>query len=182
MILLGAGNVRAAQTAGDAGLDTLGTRLGRALDALLHRAAEGDALFELLGDILSHQLSVGIRGFDGHYIHVHRVTDGLLDLVLEVVDALAAVADDHTGLAGEDGHVHALGAAFDINAADAGLIELFLEHFAQLIIFLDLRCENLLVTVPPRAPVEDNAYARAVGINFLTHISPPSPVCCSAPR
>ena len=93
----------------------------------------------------------------------------LFDFSLQLLDALAAAADNHAGLAGEDVDRHASVAALDINAADAGGVELFLKHFAQLVILDEVVREILFLGVPARAPIKDHAYARAMRINFLTH-------------
>src|SRR6185503_3199173 len=52
----GAGNLGAAETAGAGDPDALGTKTQRRLHGALHRAAEGDAPLELVGDTLGDEL------------------------------------------------------------------------------------------------------------------------------
>ena len=170
MIVLGAGDIRAAQTAADGDLHALGASLHGPLDALLHRAAESNALFQLLGDVFSDQLRIGVGVLHVHHADVHGVAHELFHFGLQVFDTLAAAADDHAGLAGEERDGHAGRAALDINAADAGGIKLFLQHFPQFEILDEVVGKILLAGVPAGAPIEDHAHARAMRINFLTHV------------
>ena len=59
--------------------------------------------------------------------------------------------------------------AFNVDAADAGSIVLFLNHLAKLEVFNQVVGEVLLVRIPAGAPAEDDAHASSVGIDFLTH-------------
>ena len=60
VIGLGAGDFRAAETACDLDAHALGPKAHGRLHRALHGAAEGDAAFELLGDVLGHKLRVGL--------------------------------------------------------------------------------------------------------------------------
>ena len=93
----------------------------------------------------------------------------LLDFGLEILNALAAAADNHAGLAGVQRHRHAGGAALHVDAGNAAGVELFLEHLAQIEIFNQVVGEIFLSGEPAGAPIEDHAHARAMRINFLTH-------------
>ena len=170
MIMLGAGNVRAAQTTRNAGLDTLHAgELHRALLRLLQGTAEADALLQLLSDVLRHQLRVRIGLLDLHHVDLRRTAELLGHFCLQLLDGSTLRADNHAGLAGHDVDGHVLSGAFNVDAADAGSIVLFLNHLAKLEVFNQVVGEVLLVRIPAGAPAEDDAHASSVGIDFLTH-------------
>src|SRR5690606_1033833 len=60
-VRLDATHLRAAQATGAADAHALGAELHRGAERLLHGAAERDAALELRGDVLGHQLGVGLR-------------------------------------------------------------------------------------------------------------------------
>src|SRR5699024_10705840 len=66
VIVLGAGDLGAAQTAGHLGLDAPGAHAHGAAHGVLHGPAEADALLQLLGDVLGHQLGVHVGALDLH--------------------------------------------------------------------------------------------------------------------
>ena len=61
---LGARHLGAAEAAGDLDLDALGAGAHRAGQRALHRAAEGDAVLQLLGDRLRDELRVELGALD----------------------------------------------------------------------------------------------------------------------
>jgi hypothetical protein len=54
--------------------------------AVLHGAAEADALLKLLGDVLGHQLSVHVGVLDFDDGELHRLADHLFDSPGEALD------------------------------------------------------------------------------------------------
>ena len=169
MIVLAAGDISAAHAAAHGALHALGAGAESTLDALLHGPAEGDALLQLLGDVLSHQLRVGVRHLDLHDVDVGGAAQERFHVLLQGFDARAAAADDHTGLRGEDVDGHAVSGPLNVNVADTGGIVLFLQHFAKFVILHEVIREILLAGIPAGAPIVDNANASTVGIYFLTH-------------
>ena len=121
------------------------------------------------GDVLGHQLRVAVGLLDLHHIDVRGTAQEVGDLRLQGLDAGAAAADNHAGLASEDVHGDHLRAALNVDPADAGRVELFLQHFAELVILNEVVREILFAGIPAGAPVEDHTDASAVGIYFLTH-------------
>ena len=91
------------------------------------------------------------------------------DFLLQGFHACAALADDDAGLGGVNGDVNLGAGALDVNAGNAGHGELFLQHLAEIVILDEVVGEILLASVPFGAPVQNDTYACAVGINFLTH-------------
>ena len=91
---LGAGDLIAVQTAGDANLDALATEAESGINGLAHGAAEADALLELEGDVLGNELSVELRLVDLEDIDEDLAAGALLDVGLELVDLGAFAADD----------------------------------------------------------------------------------------
>ena len=97
VIVLNAGDLAAAETAGAAGLDALGAGAHGAGHGVLHGAAVRDALFQLLGDVLRHQLGVHVGVLDLDDVQLHLLADELLNGQAILLDLLAALADDHAG-------------------------------------------------------------------------------------
>ena len=132
-------------------------------------ARRNEILFQLLGDVLGHELRVGLGRFDLHDVDIGGAAQKRVDIALEGFNARAAAPDDHAGLSGENIDGHAVCAAFDINMADAGLIILIFEHLAKLEILGEVVRKILLIGVPTGTPVKDYANASAMGVDFLTH-------------
>jgi hypothetical protein len=70
-VALGPRHLSPAQAAGDLNLYALGARAHRAGERSLHRAAEGDAVLELLGDRLCDQASVELGALDLKDVDLH---------------------------------------------------------------------------------------------------------------
>ena len=126
-------------------------------------------LLQLLGDVLGHELGIGVGHLDLHDVDVGGTAQESFDVLLERLDARAAAADNHAGLGGEDVDGHTVGTALDIDMADTGGVVFLLEHFAELVILNEVVREILFAGIPAGAPVEDHANASAVGIYFLSH-------------
>src|SRR5216684_659897 len=169
-----AGHLRAAQAARAGHADALGAELLRRLDGLLHRAAEGDAALELGGDVLRDELRVGLRLAHLDDVQEHLVLGELLQLLLDLLDARAALADHDARPRGVHVDLHLVGGALDLDLADAGLAQLLLHVLAQ----LDVLVQPLgvvLLLVPLGVPGADDAQAEADRIDLLTHCALPRP-------
>src|SRR5690606_31362938 len=131
---LGARLLGAAEAAGAADLDPAGARLHRALDGLLHRAAEREAALELFGDALSGErgVRVGVR----HLLHVHRhvAADELAELGAQRLDRVAAAADHDAGLGRVDRVVDVVRRALDLDARDAGMADVLGDDLPDLLV------------------------------------------------
>ena len=169
MVVLHAGDLTSAQTAGATALDALGAGPHGPAHGVLHGPAVGDALLQLLGDVLRHQLGVHVRGADLHDVELGGLADHLLHLQTGGLDVLALLADHHAraGAVEEDGHA-AVG-ALDLHLGHLGVVQLLLQAVADLLV-LDKEVSHLLAAgIPTGIPVLDDAHAHAVGINFLSH-------------
>src|SRR5699024_7007279 len=78
VIVLNAGDLASAQTAGAADLDALGAGAHGAGHGVLHGAAVRDALLQLLGDVLRHQLGVHVGVLHLDNVQAHLLADQLL--------------------------------------------------------------------------------------------------------
>ena len=91
MVALAAGDFRPAQTAGAHHLDAAGAHSHGAAHAVLHGAAEGNPLLQLLGNVLCHQLCVGIGGLDLHDVQGNRLAQLLFQLQAQALNLRAAL-------------------------------------------------------------------------------------------
>ena len=122
---LGARDLDAVQAAGAHDLDALRAQAHGVLHGALHRAAEHDALLELLRDRVGDELRVDLGLADLLDVHVHLLhAHDAAQLRLERLDLLALLADHHARTRGEDGDARVLRRALDQHAADRGVREL----------------------------------------------------------
>src|SRR6267142_1168405 len=169
-IPLGARDLDAVQAAGAHDLDALGAQPHGVLHRALHRAAEHDALLELLRDRVGDQLRVDLGLADLLDVHVHLLhAHDAAQLGLERLDLLALLADHHARPRREDGDARVLGGALDQHAADRGVRQLLLEEVAHLDVLGQHRREVAAVRVPLRAPVAVDREPEADRIDLLTH-------------
>jgi len=168
-----AGDFGAAETATDRSFDTFGSALHGATHRLLHGAAEGHTFLELLGDVLSDQLSFGINGLDLIDVDEELAAELGDEFLLEVFNASALATNDDARLAGRNLHEGLFFAlAFDLDAGYASFEAFGFHEIADLLVFNEEFAEIFLVGVPAGVPIFDNANAQAVGIDFLAHSLP----------
>src|SRR5581483_4658582 len=166
---LGTGDLVAVQPAADPHLDSLAAEAQRRIYRLAHGAAKADALFQLQGDGLGHQLRIQFGLVNFLDVHVHLTVGALLQLLLELVDLRALAANNDAR-------------ALNLDGADARGLQLLLE----LILELDVFQQQLVVIAvhePPRLPRLGVADAESVWMNFLSHIpcfrAPAAEAACS---
>ena len=174
MVVLGAGDLSPAQTAGAGSLDALGAGAHGAAHGILHGAAEADTLLQLLGDILRHQLGVGVHIPDLNDLQVHSLAGELHQLGLNLLNVLAALADDHagTGAMQVDADLGVV-VPLDLDLGDAGAVEGLFQVVADLLVLHQQVAYQFVAGIPAGVPILDDAHAQAVGIDFLSHIVPP---------
>ena len=174
MIVLAAGDLTAAQTAAAVALDALGTGAHGAAHGILHGPAVGDTLLQLLGNVLSHQLSVHVGVADLDDVELGGLADHLLNSQAGGLDVLALLADDHAGTGAVQVDGDAAVAALDLDLGNLSVVQVLLQVVTDLLV-LDQKIADLLIAgIPTGIPVLDDAHAHAVGINFLSHkLSPP---------
>src|SRR3954451_11566964 len=96
-VALGARHFGAAQPAGHLDLHALGARAHGRGQCPLHRAPEGHAVLELLGDRLGHEPRVELGALDLEDVHLHGLAGHLVELPAEGVHLRAGLADHDAG-------------------------------------------------------------------------------------
>src|SRR5204862_2753209 len=117
----------AAQPARAGDPDAVGAEAQGGGDRLLHRAPERHALLELQGDVLGDELRVELGMDDLLDVEVDLLARARLQLVLQLLHLGALAADDDAGPRGEDRDAGAVGRALEVDARDAGVVELVLD-------------------------------------------------------
>ena len=171
LIGLGTGDFSAAQTAAALNLDAAGAEAHGGADGLLDRTTEGDSLFQLLRDLLGHELSVQVGLLDlddvdedGFVAAQHLLAGGL-----DLLDLRAAFTDDHTGLGAVDVDADPLGVALDLDLGDACGRQRLEQILANLIIRYQRVAEGGLIGIPAGFPVFDDTDSQTGRIDFLSH-------------
>ena len=164
---LAAGHFGAADAAADLDLDALGTHAHGGGDGHLDGAAIADAAFDLTGDAVSDDVGVNLGALDLEDVDLDILLGDLLELLLEHVDLLAALADDDTRTGRVDRNGNELQGALDDDACEAGLRKTVLEVFADAIVFFDLL--RVVSTTPVGVPTTGDTDSVADRISFLSH-------------
>src|SRR5690606_29448031 len=113
-------------------LDALCTQTHGILHGTLHRAAEHDALFELLRNRVGDQLRVDFRFAHFLDIDVHRHAHDRLQLTLERLDVLTFLADDDTRTSTEQRDTRVLGRALNDDTAHRSMRQTLLQEATHL--------------------------------------------------
>ncbi len=137
VIVLGTGDLAAAQTAGAVALDALGAGAHGAAHGVLHGAAVRNTLLQLSGDVLGHQLRVHIGVADLDDVQLHGLADELLNVLAVPLDLLAALADDHAGAGAVQVDLDLGVVALDLDLGDAGGVQGLLQILPQVVVFND---------------------------------------------
>src|SRR5262249_10280880 len=96
-----------------------------------------------------------------------------LELLLELLDARALLADHDARTRGVDVHLHLVRGALDLDAGDARREVLLLHAVPQLDVLVK-PVRVVLLCEPLRVPSADDAEAKAVRMCLLTHGIKPS--------
>src|SRR5690606_5250709 len=113
---LGARDLGAVQAAGHADLHAQGAEAHGVGHRPLHGAPEHDAALDLLRHALRHQVGVQLGLPDLLDAHRGLHAQHLRDLLPELLDVLALLADDDAGTGGMDDHACIVGRALDLDA------------------------------------------------------------------
>ena len=143
-IPLAAGDLDTVQAARRHDLDTQGTQTHGVLHRTFHRAAEHDALFELLGDRVRDQLSIDFGLAHLFDVHSHRHAESARQFGLQVLDVLALLADHHARTGRENGDAGVLGRSLDQHARNRRVLELLL----QILAYIEVFCEHAREVAP----------------------------------
>src|SRR5690606_13429270 len=123
-------HLRAAEAAGDLDAHALGTGALGTLQTLAHRATEGHAGGELLGDALRDELGLGFGVLHLEDVELDLLAGQLLEVGADAL-RLGASATDHDARAGGvDVDADAVARALDLDPGDAGAVEARLEQLA----------------------------------------------------
>ena len=165
---------RTAETAGELDTNTLGACTHGILLSLTHRATEGHAVGELLGDALSDELGVDGRVLHFEDVELNLLAGELLELGTNTLGFGATTADHDARTGGVDVHTHAVAGALDDDAGHARTLEILVHDLADGVIFEDEVTITLADLVGIGEPLGtmalSNAQAIAKGINLLTHL------------
>ena len=128
-----------------------------------------DTLFELLGNVLSDELSVHVGIADLDDVELDLLADHLFHSQTILLDLLAALADDHArpGAVEEDGDDFV--APLDLDLGNTGAVQGLLQVIADLLVLDQQVAHQLVLGVPTGVPILDDTHAQAVGIYFLSH-------------
>ena len=164
-----AGHLGTAYTSGNLDLDTFGAHTHRRCDSGFHGAAERYAALQLAGDVLSHDHGVNLRTLHFEDIDLDLLTGEFLQLLLEFIDLLAALADDDTRTGGRNRNRHQFQRALDDDLRDACLGQTDIQVFADLGV-LDELVGEILATEPVGIPTADDTKTICYRIYFLSHL------------
>jgi hypothetical protein len=157
-----------ATTAVDA--DALGSGAHGPQDGLLHRTLVADAALDLGGDVLRHELGVELRLLDLLDRDANPVAEALLEVLAQLIDRRAALADHNAGLGGVDGHGQlGIGRALGLDLGDARVAQPRQDHTTHLEILVEHLGVVLGVGEPVRLPRPENAKPERIRVDFMTH-------------
>src|SRR5438094_1966101 len=159
-----------AQPAGAGDPDAVGAEPQRGRHRLLHGAAERDALLQLERDVLGDELGVELGVDDLLDVEVDLLAGPHLQLVLQLLDLRALATDDDARPRRVDGDPSAVGRALDVDACDAGMVELVLDVAPDLHVLVE-QVRVVLGGEPARAPRElrHRPEAEADRMRLLAH-------------
>src|SRR5579883_319966 len=167
-LFLRAGNFRTAEATTDDNFHAFRAGTQRLLHRLLHGAAEGDTLLQLLGNTATNQGRIEFWLANLQNVQAHALVGLCLQFSAQPVHLLAAFADDNAraGRMNGDGHLVGCG-PLDLNARNRGVRQLFVDHISDRVIF-----REYIFVVPPgkpaRLPALDDAEPEPSGMYFLS--------------
>ena len=168
-VAFGPRHLGTAEAAGDLDLDALGAGAHRRGESAFHRAPEGDAILQLLGDRLGDQFGVELGPFDLTDVDFHRAAGELVQLFAQRVDFRARFADHDARPGGMDVDGY-LAAALDGDFREAGVRKPVFDVVADREVVLEDVGEVFLLE-PVRLPVVDIADPESLGMDLLSHSS-----------
>lgn len=148
-------------------------------------AAEGNALLQLLSDVLGQQERVGIDPLDLHHVDAHLtvgITEGFLNTGAQLFNAAALTANKHAGTSGLEFNFQLIGLAGNQHIADACGAVLLVDELANAVVFLKQDWIGLTGGVPTRAVFLGNPQAQAGWMDLVSHLSVSSGVRWKEPQ
>ena len=140
---LAAGDFSTVETACNLNLHTLSTGTHGVGDSLLDGSAVGNLAFNLASHVVGHDGSIQLRLLHLVDVDLDFLIIEFLQLFLELVDILSALANDdsRTGCADSDGHE--LQGALNDNLRNAGLFQALVEILTDFLVFHQILAEAL---------------------------------------
>src|SRR5438552_691568 len=165
----------AAETARAVDTDAFGAETHRRLHRALHGAAERDATFELLRDRFGDQggVELGFADFDDVDDDVGGGDVG--DLLAQLVDVGALLADHDARTRGMDRHPALLVRTLDHDARDRRLLQFLVQYLADLDVLVQQLAVLGLAGEPAGIPGPVDAETQPDRIDLLTHRILPAP-------
>ena len=164
------GDFRAAQPARAIDADALGAETHRRLHRALHRPPERHPALELLGDGFGDQRRVDFRLADFDDVDRHFRVRQLGDLLAQLFDVGALLADDHAGTGGVNVDARLLVRTLDDDLRDRRLLEALRQRLADLHVLMQQLAVFALAGEPARIPGAVDAEAQPDRIDFLSHL------------
>src|ERR1700754_4122958 len=163
----------AAETARAVDTNAFGAKTHRRLHRALHGAAERDAALKLLRDRFGDQggVKLGLADFDDVDDDVGGGDVG--DLLAQLVDVGALLADHDTRARRMDRHAALLVRTLDHDPGDGRLLQLLVQHLADFDILVQQLAVFVLACVPTGIPRPVDAETQPDWIDLLTHRSLP---------
>src|SRR5437588_131445 len=142
----------------------------RAQDRLLHGAPVADPALDLAGDVLGHQLGVHLGLLDLLDRDPDPVLEPLLEVLPQLVDRGAALADHDARLGGVDRHSHLrVGGTLGLDLGDSGVAQAAEDDAAHLEVLVEELRVVLVLGEPVRLPGAVDAQPEPVRMNLVTH-------------
>ena len=163
-----AGHLGAADTTRHLYLDALGAHAHRRSDGRLHGAAERYAALELAGDVLTHDHGVHLGTLHLEDVDLDLLAGELLQLLLQLVDLLTALADDDTRTGRRNGDGDQFERALDDNLGNASFGQTDIQILADFGV-LDQLVGEVLAAVPVGVPTANDTKTICYRIYFLSH-------------
>src|SRR5437016_1790312 len=163
---------RTVQPACHAHLDAFAAEAQRRIHCFTHRAPKGHALFQLQRDRFRHQSGIQLRTMDFLDVNVHFAFGALLHVLLQLVDFRAFAPDNDARPRGVNAHHQLVRRAFDVDRADARTLQLLLQLFAELDVFVK-KIGILLVGIPPRLKRLVVTQPESIRVRLLSHSRSP---------
>jgi hypothetical protein len=166
--LLSACNLGAAKSPANHHLNAFGASTHGFLHRLLHSAAEGDTLFQLLGNAPRHQIGVGFRLPNLDNVQAHLFLCLALKCLPQVFHLLAAFANHNARLGGmyRDRDLLA-GRALNLHTRNPRRRQFFAHAAAQTQVFSQQFLIGLLGK-PARLPALNHAKPETNRMNFMS--------------
>ncbi len=174
-IALGPRHLGTTEATGDLDLDALGPGTHRAGERALHRAAEGNAVLQLLGDRLRDETCVELGPLDLKNVDLDLLAGDPMQVTTQLIDLRPGLADDDPRPGRVDVDLHFGGVLANRDIGQPGVRQAADDVLADQRVLVEVVGEVPLVE-PVRLPIVDVAHADRLGMNFLTHefVSSPS--------